>query len=80
MHCAHTSTPELVTVVADAMGFPRDTLVLFSADCQWMATPWEAIGVKDDLSRLNPQEEVSWGWLTTGTYIRTYLCTIIHML
>lgn len=57
----HGSTPELVTAVAKAMGLPCGTLVLFSADCKWMATPWEGIGAKDDISQLCSHEEVSWG-------------------
>ena len=65
----HASTPELVTAVAKAMGLPRDTLVLFSADCKWMVTPWEGIGAKDDISQLCSHEEVSWGGSPlVGTY------------
>lgn len=61
----HTSTPELVTAVAQVLGLSREMLVLFSADRKWMATPWEGIGAKDDIVQLYSHEEVSYSWIIT---------------
>ena len=55
----HTSTPELVTEVAQVLGLSHEMLVLFSTDQKWMATPWEGIRAQDDIVQLYSQEEVS---------------------